>query len=90
MTLERISTGHFYVIVSGGRVGHVWKGCGGWAGSRHANGIEATGTTAKETANKIVAKIIAIKAWHPLNYPVQHRAHNRWRAKYDFQHSCHQ
>ena len=25
-----------------GTIGLVWKGCGGWAGSRYANGIEAT------------------------------------------------
>jgi len=56
MTLERISTGHFYVMVNGARIAHVWKGCGGWAGSRYAGGIEATGRTAKEVATKLAAK----------------------------------
>lgn len=53
MSLERIAVGHYYVVVNGVRVGHVWKGCGGWAGSRYASGIEVTGRTGKEAAQKI-------------------------------------
>lgn len=56
MTLERIKTGHYYVVSGGRRIGHVWRGCGGWAGSRHADGIEATGKTARQTAERVAEK----------------------------------